>query len=176
MQFFLTKSLYFELNFFRIFRLNFILKFEWAAETSNKMGAVAPELIFYYHVNGKYRSGVSSLHFLDEIDHVVHSGLVFPSFSPFFDEFNDQIGRLVSGGFFNFWQPFKIKKGKAEDIGPQVLTMDHMEVALIASMLPFTFAIIAFIAEISVHWTKIVVSRIRAFFVIKAFYVHFRRQ
>lgn len=149
-----------------------------AAETSNKMGVEIGDLQFSYFVVTWYRGGVSSLNILDEIKKVVQVGLVSAPFSPFFDECNDLIGRMVSGGFFNLWKSRRVNNGwnrKAEDIGPQVLTMEHMEVAFLASLLPFTFAIIAFIAEISVHWTKIVVPRLRAFFVIKAFYKLFRR-
>lgn len=129
-------------------------------------------------VNAKYRNGISSLHALDEIEDVRHIGLAFAPFSPFFGEFNEQIGRMMSAGFFNFWVPasaIKVSwKEKAEDIGPQVLTMDHMAVALIASLLPLTLAVIAFIAEVSVNWMKVTVPRIRVYFVVNAFYKIFR--
>lgn len=139
------------------------------------MGAISGELQFSYYVEKWYRSGISSLNVLNEIQKVVHCGLTFAPFSPFFDEFDDLIGRMVSGGFFNFWKSSSLLKLKAEDIGPQVLTMDHMEVAFLASLLPFTLAIFCFVAEVSVHWTNIFVPRVRAFFVIKAFYELFKR-
>lgn len=148
--------------------------FDIVAETSNKKGTLSSVLRFFYFVNGKYRSGVSSLHNINEVLMVFQTGAAFAPFSPFFTEFNEQIGRMVSGGFFNFWKFFSLKKpGKEEDIGPQVLTMDHMEVALIASLLPLTFAIFAFLVEVSVKWTKIFVPRIGTYVVIKTFYKFF---
>lgn len=145
----------------------------------NKKGAIGPELQFFYLVNGKYRNGVSSLHNIDQVERVYQIGAAFAPFSPFYAEFNEQIGRMVSGGFFNLWKSSSLSKkpwnGKEEDIEPQILTMDHMEVAFIASLLPLTFAILAFFVEVLVNWTKVFVPRIRAYVVIKAFYDFFRR-
>lgn len=163
------------LNYFRYYFFSFDLptSLEATAETSNKLVSVVAGPQFVYFVNEKHRSGVSSLHILDEVTKVVQLGLAFSSFSPFYSEINVQIGRMISGGFFNYWRSFFFPKPlnvKSESIGPQVLTMDHMEVAFIASLLPLTLAISAFMTEVSIRWIKIFIPRVRAFFVIKAFY------
>lgn len=108
----------------------------------------------------------------------MHFGLPFAPFSPLFSEINEQIGRLVSGGFFNLWKINTLKKEwkvKVDEIGPQVLTMDQMEVAFLVSLLPLVLAMMAFIAEVSVSWKKIFVERIEVLFVIRAFYRFYRK-
>lgn len=144
------------------------------AETSNRIVAIIGERRFVYNVAQRHRSGVSSLHVLDEVDNVVQSGIAFSPFSSFYKEFNEQIGRMVSGGFFKFWLYYHSKqkawKARAEEIPPQVLTMEHMEVAFIASLLPFTFAVSAFMVEMMALWTKVFIPKLSTFFVVKAFY------
>lgn len=125
-----------------------------------------------------YRSGHSSLHSLEEIKIVAHVGVTFQRFTPFYEQVDELIGRLITGGFFKRWLlqhlDFKDSKVKIEDIGPQVLTMDQMEVAFIASLLPLTLALTAFFMEVFVQWMKILIPRIRAYIVLKKYYRHLR--
>lgn len=155
------------------------MKLDAAAETSNKIGVLTAELQFVYALNKKHRSGMSSLHILEDIARVVYVGSVFKPFSPFYEEFNELIGRMISSGLFNLWKSeFTLKKDYAvrvEEIGPQVLTLDQMEVAFMISLLPLSLAMVAFLVEIFVHWMKVVFPRVRAFLVLRSYYGEVRR-
>lgn len=149
-----------------------------AVEPSNKIGVQASELHFIFRTIINVRSGHSSLHSLEEIENIIHSGTPFLPFSPFFEQVNELIGRMVSSGLFKHWASiyfeFKESKNKIEDIGAQVLTMDQMEVAFLASLLPLTLALTAFLMEVFAHWVKIFIPRVRAYIVLKNYYRYLR--
>lgn len=135
------------------FKLNFN-SLEKASEPSNKVIAVARLQDTQSELN--FRSGQSSLHQLHETLLTFFQGLIFMNFSPFFEEFNAQIGQMRDTGYFNFHEwSFNYRKSvikrAAENIGPQVLTMDHLGVAFIACMIPLSMAVVAFMVEISIQ-------------------------
>lgn len=174
--YYIFKNIFALLN---ICRVNIKLQFDIASEPANKIGIHASELHFLNFLNERFQSGQGSLHRLREIAKVSHFGAWFYRFNPFFDQMNELIGRMVSGGLFRKWlsenrEENKLRS-KIEDIGPEILTMDHMEVAFIASLLPLTLALTAFFVEIFVHCVKIVVPRIIVYFVLQTYYAHSRK-
>lgn len=127
-----------------------------------------------FDVNIKtYRSGISSLHLLEDNIQTIYMAIVFKGFSPFLETFNDRLHRMMSNGLIDYWQrnennPEGFMK-KVDKIGPQVLTMEHLEIAFWVCMIPLAFACIAFICEISYPACKQIVPTIVAYFVIRAF-------
>lgn len=119
------------------------------AETSNK--GVSQTLEFYYKMieGSKYRSGVSSLFALNEILISIPTGIGFKQFSPFFEVFNEKIGQLIATGIMNKWDNKSYPK-KIDDIGPQVLTVDHLRLGFMACLIPLGLATIFFFMEIFV--------------------------
>jgi hypothetical protein len=100
-----------------------------------------------------YRSGHSSLIMLSpETFKSRFLHFMFPPFCPFFDEFNEKIHRMVSSGLVRQWEldeidPRRYKKSY-EEIGPQVLTMEHIAVGFMICMVPLGLSIITFIFEL----------------------------
>lgn len=81
---------------------------------------------------------------------------MFQSFSPFFEEFNAKLGRMVNTGYFFFdANSFNYRKSVikrvAENIEPQVFTMDHLGVAFIPCTVPLSMTVVAFSFEISIQ-------------------------
>ena len=98
-----------------------------------------------------YRSGETSLVILEENYKWLPLGMLFNPFSPFLEVFNEILGLLESNGImelyrrnFFYYDPLK----KVEDIGPQVLTMDHLKLGFLACLIPLVMSVIVFIAEL----------------------------
>lgn len=85
---------------------------------------------------------------------------------PYFDIFSKFINLHVQYGIIDKWgrdHNADLKnhaagrttyKQKLEDLGPQVLTMDHMEVAFMFSLFPLIFSFVAFLWELLVFWIQ----------------------
>lgn len=129
--------------------------FQIAADPANKGVTLSPEVAFEKIVAKSYRSGVSSLHALEQEINRAPGAFGFKRFSPFFETFNNKLGQLLDNGLHEsdglFTLPDKIRQ--FDEIGPQVLTMDHLEVAFIACFIPLVLAIVVFILEIVVGAT-----------------------
>lgn len=94
------------------------------------------------------------MHTLDERVVSFSFAFGFKPFSPFFEIFNEKIGQLLANGWLQNSIPEEIlslKGKKMEDIGPQVLTMDHLEVGFIVCLIPQGVAFIVFLLEKVAH-------------------------
>lgn len=128
-----------------------------------------------------YRSGQSSLHKLDEVYVTAHYLIPFQNFSPFFEEFNSKVGRMFDSGLFFYIAPSlhkepllyysrsNIKRIIAGD-DPQVLTMDHLEVAFIACLIPMLMAIAAFLIEMSIKAYQKLIPAISFSFILSSYF------
>ena len=97
----------------------------------------------------KYRSGITSLSPLDEDYITFHSGMVFKKFSPYFETFNDVKIWFESNGIMEKWrQDTKLLSTKSEELGPQVLTLDHLRIGFLACLVPLIIIIPVFLAEV----------------------------
>ena len=102
-----------------------------------------------------YRTGTASLQFLEENHVTYHLGIVFRSFSPFFETFNEAKGWLESNGWMErFRQRYSTFKRKPEELGPQVLTMDHLNLGFLACLIVAAVSLAAFIGELM--WSRLV--------------------
>lgn len=83
---------------------------------------------------------------------------------PYFDIFDDLINIFAHHGFTNYQfdhsSVFKYLKFsssyklKLEALGPQVLTMDHLEIAFIFSLCPLILSFVAFFGELLTFWLQ----------------------
>lgn len=137
-------------------------------EPTQKSVLLLPEYVLSFTTR-QYRSGESSFHALYEAEGTHHVTAVFRSFFPFLEEFNEVIGNTVSFGF-NWLQQESFEKHAQESVEHQVLTMDHLEVAFIACLIPLVMSIIAFIAEVSIHAVKVTIPRIIFYRLLEEFY------
>lgn len=102
------------------------------------------EVLFTHHYEFKYRSGVA-----------------------FKKDFDRKTTQLLEGGFVARWfannlygDGVKIKR-TAEEIGPQVLTMDHLAIGFIVWLIPLTFSLIVFAYEIGKRPCRDFIGHIR---------------
>lgn len=130
-------------------------------EPSHKGTAIFGSSIFV-HFNHRYRSGSSSITFLD--DSSMHPfGLLFPwsdrGPSPFLRNFNEKIRFMISSGLINYWfENIQTPKGfmpKSEDIGPQVLTMESLSICFLICLAALGIASIVFVLECFVFYLQV---------------------
>lgn len=124
-----------------------------AAEPSNKILDIMVDIIASRIETLHYRTGHHSLHILDESISNVFTSFIFDNFNPFYELFNNIILQMHSTGFTQQSRQKSARYGPTDskvvdDVGPQVLTMDHLGVAFIACALPLVLAVIVFVGEI----------------------------
>lgn len=125
------------------------------AEYSNKMFLPHIDTSLDLIHKGEYRSGISSIQIDNQPYTTFFWAHTFPEFSPYIEDFNDVLGRIISSGLGGSWKLFEVerifKRKESDDIGPQVLTMDHLAVGFFACCCPLVLASLAFIAEVFRH-------------------------
>lgn len=109
------------------------------------------EIIFWF-INNQYRSGSSSFMMMKERFKTLNYGLAFNRSSPFYETFNEKITRMIDAGLTDYWiqktvNPRGLKKS-VETIGPEILTMEHLDIAFKISLIAFASSLIVFLAEI----------------------------
>lgn len=112
-----------------------------------------PQIMFV--LNNKYRSGFTSLKMLPNGFLTLAVGFVYKRFSPFIEIMNEKLLEVVASGLTNYWIEIRLNpKGLrriVEEIGPQVLTMEHLEVGFFICLAPLVLSIIVFALEIALH-------------------------
>lgn len=111
----------------------------------------------------KYRTGTSSLSLLDDSATSVPMGLLLPRQSPFLSVFNKNIRLMASSGILDMVceevrgarLSRQVLARAQENIGPQVLTMDHLMVGFQLCSAFLIIATITFLCEIIYFWSKI---------------------
>ena len=104
-----------------------------------------------------YRSGTTSMQLLDEPYKSIYKGIVFKSWTPLLETFNKMLAKMEANGMMAHWRQFQeFSTTKLEEIGPQVLTMDHLELGFLACCIPIVLAAIAFIGELA--WSRLVIG------------------
>lgn len=103
-------------------------------------------------INNQYRSGFASLEMLEETIATTPAGLMFRVFSPLIEIFNEKSQQLFAGGFITHWydrmfNPMGFTR-KPEEIGPQVLTMEHLRICFLVCLCPLALSLIAFLLEL----------------------------
>ena len=75
----------------------------------------------------------------------------------FVEVFNEKLAEMEPNGLMEYWRRIRsFSTTKVEEIGPQVLTMDHLTLGFFACCIPMVLAVIAFIGEFV--WSKLVTS------------------
>lgn len=107
-------------------------------------------------ISEKHRSGAPSLFALDGIGKILPGGCGFKNFSPFFETFNDVIGQQIASGLMNEFERLVSPPTvtRIDGIGPQVLTLEHLDLGFIACLIPLVAAIVVFCMELVVHGLK----------------------
>ena len=99
-------------------------------------------------IENRYRSGVSSLTYIKDRIDVGFFGFAFFEFSPYHETFNGKIVQLFESGSINKWilESLKTKtyKMQEEEIGPEILTMDHLEVCWIIIIIAHAICVLTF--------------------------------
>ena len=128
--------------------------YEIVSEPSNRAATFAISMINEYIQHKIYRSGTTSVQFLDEPYKTVYFGVAFNISSPFLNVFNEMIAKMEPNGLMEYWRRFQsFSRTKLEEVGPQVLTMDHLKIGFLACCIPMVLAVIAFIGEFA--WSRI---------------------
>lgn len=129
--------------------------FDWIAEPANKITMITPaQQLSQFHNNHYhgYRSGFSSLLILEESIETLFLANNVPPFSPFYELFNRVMGELADGGLLTYWNDMDINprglKMKADIIGPQVLTMEHLMIGFQIYLIAIVLCVLTFGVEI----------------------------
>lgn len=88
---------------------------------------------------------------LDETFITIPASLMLPLYSPLVEIFNEKIHQMHSGGLIyylekNYTNP-KGLKNQPEEIGPQVLTMEHLEIGFLVCLCPMALSVLVFAGE-----------------------------
>lgn len=115
--------------------------------------------LLFVSINNQLRSGSPSLLLLQEkMYSAFGSGLLFPPFAPFYETFNEKILWMIEGGLINLWIQNALKQRginkKLPEIGPEVLTMEHLDIAFKIIMIVWAICILGFLAEIMFYRIK----------------------
>lgn len=102
--------------------------------------------------NKFFRSGISSILTLIDKFEFVYYGIPFKPFNPFLEIFNFKVAQLFEAGLTEYWiKNFQNPKGfsqKVDKIGPEILTMEHLEVGFLVWLISLTLSIVVFVVEI----------------------------
>ena len=116
----------------------------------------------YFRINNiLYSRGLTSLILLEKSIKSTPLGIDFGIASPFADTLKNLLLHATAGGFIERWfaQWFNLKNKRKEDqIGPQVLTLEHLEIGFIACAIPLSLSVIVFLVELSVERLKKLLS------------------
>ena len=139
--------------------LNYSNFFNAIAEPSNRVTLITYKWIIKAIEHEKYRSGTTSVVVLEEDYKLLYAGMMFRAFCPYLEIYNQILGMMESNGQMEYWRQnfyYPPSPPKPEDIGPQVLTMDHLRIGFLACCIPAVLSIFAFIGELV--WSRIVIS------------------
>lgn len=123
----------------------------------------------------KYKTGSPSFKLLDEPVFSVYFGTLIEKYSPYIEVLNEIVFGLMSGNIleYNENQFFKFRpkntKFSSDEVGPQVLAMDHLDNCFLIITIFLTLAFIIFLIEVAVAPIRTLVDRILLFYIIKTY-------
>lgn len=144
---------------FKLVDTNQLLYFAVVAEPENKFVLLLCEGVASVFEEKHLREGKMSLKFLDE--QLRTQAIVFSikKFSPFFEEFKNQIQMLNEAGKFSYTTGHNFKSQHEQiDAGVPalVLNMEDLGIGFLVCLVPMTLSVVAFVCEL-------VVPRIQTF-------------
>ena len=124
--------------------------FDIISEPSNRAATSVESFMIELVQHNVYCKGTTSLQFLDEPYKMLYSGIDFIESSPFLKAFDEMLIKMEANGMMDYWRQHRsFSTTKIEEIGPQVLTMDHLKFGFLACCIPMALAVIAFIGELA---------------------------
>lgn len=112
--------------------------------------ASMPIRSFQHLKNWAFRSGIPSLFRLDGTVHSSKYGFTFKKFSPLLETFNEMTGRFLDYGLLNENSEYIRQFEASDNLGPQVLTMEHLKLGFAACLITLGFATVVFFIEVFV--------------------------
>lgn len=134
-----------------------IIALDIVAEPANKAATFGVSNFLMMMGNHRYRSGITSVEMLDENVNNIYVGLAYKPFCPYYNVLNDKTLKLVEAGLINLWQRRQKPQRndmKIEDVGPQVLTMEHLEFGFLICLISLAFGFAAFVVELLIKPVK----------------------
>lgn len=131
-----------------------LLSFDLIAEPENKLTSMTTKQYVSQFERSHLRDGKMSLKFL--VDDMRADIVTFPItwYSPFYDVFNDKIGKLVEAGICPRrlggrveWTDFVPERIDTK-VPPLVLNMEDLEIGFLICLIPLTLSVVAFIGEL----------------------------
>lgn len=102
-----------------------------------------------------HRTGVSSFVLLDEAIRTLHFLFINKKNSPYEKLLERKTAQCLEGGLVASWIDVTYtiggEKRTAEEIGPQVLTMEHLEIGFIVWLVPLAFCLLVFAIEVGIR-------------------------
>lgn len=98
-------------------------------------------------INYFFRTGQTSLLVVDEIVKINFAALTFKIFSPIQEILDMKMIQLLESGIMQRGK-FVKKPTIVEKIGPQVMTMEHLEIGFLACFVPLMMSVVAFLLEL----------------------------
>lgn len=141
--------------------------FDLIAEPANNIASLGYSYFVDELLNTQenYRSGVTSILTLKETVNSFHTGVYFQPFDPFLEHYNKFLEEIQNTGLLSYWYYLVLNpkglKMKLDEIGPQVLTMEHLMVGFQVWFSALMTSVIAFIAEIGWKCLKSFMSKPR---------------
>lgn len=125
------------------------------------------------HINADFRSGISSIHFIDKGIAPAIAGVSFRPYHILTSTFKERISRLFEAGFDRFWFQKNRDSISSEETKPEVLTLDHLEIGFISCAVILAIGVAIFVLEIFHQRVKRVyqkfVSRVVTAFIVREF-------
>lgn len=135
--------------------------YEIVAEPANKLVrfGYSSDLSMIHNNHYKYyRSGFSSIKILEGSSTLSSNSISFRAFNPFFEHFNKVSGDLATGGILIHWESMMLNprglKMKVEEIGPQVLTMEHLMFGFHIYLVALAISTAMFLVEVALNCVK----------------------
>lgn len=122
------------------------------AEPANRATTIAVRSVLSHIEINLYRHGKSSRLILSERFKMFYIGLIFKPFSPFYEPVNILIWQLTACGLIDYWinNDFNPKRRTSilEDIGPQILTFEHLAIGFQVCLMPMFLSLVSITIEI----------------------------
>lgn len=156
---------------------NFLQCIQLMTEPENKVTMMVTPSFVTYLSTAYLRAGLTSLTLLPETVITLMSGMPFKYHSPFYEEFNQKIGEMMSVGLTQHWFDRQInEKGvkKVEDSEEtQVLSMDHLTIGFQICLVPLCLSVFVFFVELL---TPVVKPKLQTFLSVEVMsFFHKRR-
>lgn len=144
------------------------------AEPANRVVMVGTLTDMEFFHNRIFRNGFWSIKILKEVLRPRFIAITVQDFSPFYEILNREALRMIAGGILQLsWRytanPTGMKKVEEEEIGPQVLTMDHLEIGFVICSIPLAIGASVFFVEFLIPRVKVLCHKLIAFVVVRAY-------